>query len=471
MEINHNRYKYIFDEILSLSDDGFIVVDTQGIITDINDQYCKYLKTTKEEAVGRVIKEIIPNTKMLDIIENAYKEEGAILRLQEQRDDVEDATFFVNRSCVYDDNKKVIAGVAQVKFRLQTLNSAKKLIQEYAELEFYKEEYRKKNTGYCSFDTVLGESPKFRELKKKGLKAARTSFSVLLTGETGTGKEVFATAIHYSSDRCEKPMVSINCAAIPGELLESELFGYEEGAFTGAKKGGKKGKFELANKGTLFLDEIGDMPLGMQAKLLRVLQEREVEKIGSYKPIPVDVRIIAATRKNLYEMMQNGEFREDLYYRLNVINIEMIPLRGRQEDILELSNHFLKRLNNDYKTAITLSKEVKECFKSYSWPGNVRELDNVIKSAYASCENFIIQLSDLPSKMVSRHRYGTFEESDGKKLSQIMDDYEKNIIIEALNRNEWNCQSAADELGIHRSAIYKKITKHEIKQFTRKYAE
>ncbi|HBF66576.1 MAG TPA: AAA family ATPase, partial [Clostridium sp.] len=145
---------------------------------------------------------------------------------------------------------------------------------------------------------------------KRGIKAARTSFSVLLTGETGTGKEVFATAIHYSSDRREKPMVSINCAAIPAELLESELFGYEEGAFTGAKKGGKKGKFELANKGTLFLDEIGDMPLGMQAKLLRVLQEREVEKIGSYKPVPVDVRIIAATRKNLYEMMQNGEFRE-----------------------------------------------------------------------------------------------------------------------------------------------------------------
>ncbi len=472
MEKNHNRYKYIFDEILSLSDDGFIVVDTKGMITDINDQYCKYLKTTKEEAVGRCIKEIIPNTKMLDIIENAYKEEGAILRLQEQRDDVEDATFLVNRSCVYDDNKKVIAGVAQVKFRLQTLDSAKKLIQEYAEFEFYKEEYRKKNTaGYCSFDTVLGESQKFRELKKRGIKAARTSFSVLLTGETGTGKEVFATAIHYSSDRREKPMVSINCAAIPAELLESELFGYEEGAFTGAKKGGKKGKFELANKGTLFLDEIGDMPLGMQAKLLRVLQEREVEKIGSYKPIPVDVRIIAATRKNLYEMMQNGEFREDLYYRLNVINIEMIPLRERSEDILELANHFLKRLNNDYKTTISLSKEVKDCFKNYSWPGNVRELDNVIKSAYAACENFTIQLSDLPSKMVSRHRFGTFEESDGKKLCQMMDEYEKNLITEALTSNGWNCQSAADELGIHRSAIYKKIAKYDIKQFARKQVE
>ncbi len=464
--MDSNRYKYIFDEILSLSDDGFVVVDKKGIITDINDQYCKYLKTTKEIAIGKCIKEIIPNTKMLDIVKNAYKEEGAILRLQEQRDDVEDATFLVNRSCVFDENKKVIAGVAQVKFRLQTLDSAKKLIQEYAEFEFYKEEYMKKNTsGYCSFDNVIGESPKFRELKKSGMKAARTSFSVLLTGETGTGKEVFANAIHYSSDRREKPMISINCAAIPSELLESELFGYEDGAFTGAKKGGKKGKFELANNGTLFLDEIGDMPLCMQAKLLRVLQEKEVEKIGGYKPIPVDVRIIAATRKNLQEMMENGEFREDLYYRLNVINIEMIPLRERSDDVLELANHFLNKLNKDYKTGITLSKEVKECFKTYAWPGNVRELDNVIKSAYAACENFIIQLSDLPSKMVSRHKLDTFEEikGSGKKLTQMMEEYEKGILEEALKRNEGNCQKTADELGIHRSAMYKKIAKYGIK--------
>lgn len=464
--MDNNRYKYIFDEILELSDDGFVVVDKKGIITDINDQYCKYLKTTKENAIGKCIKEIIPNTKMLDIVRDAYKEEGAILRLQEKRDDVEDATFLVNRSCVFNENKEVIAGVAQVKFRLQTLDSAKKLIQEYAEFEFYKEEYmRNNNSGYFSFDNVIGKSPKFRELKKKGMKAARTSFSVLLTGETGTGKEVFASAIHYSSDRREKPMISINCAAIPSELLESELFGYEDGAFTGAKKGGKKGKFELANNGTLFLDEIGDMPLCMQAKLLRVLQEKEVEKIGEYKPIPVDVRIIAATRKNLHEMMKNGEFREDLYYRLNVINIEMIPLRERREDICDLASHFLNQLNRDYKTGITLSKEVSECFRTYSWPGNVRELDNVIKSAYAACENFIIQLSDLPSKMVSRHKLDAFKETEGsrKKLNQMMEEYEKEILEETLKRNGGNCQKAAVELGIHRSVIYKKISKYGIK--------
>lgn len=460
--MDNERYRYIFDEILTLTDDGFVVVDKNGIITDINEQYCKYLETTKEYAIGRSIVEIIPNTKMLDIINQKYREEGAILRLQERRSDQNDRIFLVNRSCVFDKNKEVIAGVAQVKFRLQTLDSAKKLMREYTELEFYKEEYRKNSTANCSFHRILGESPIFMEAKKAGIKAARTSFPVLLTGETGTGKEVFANAIHYSSDRREKPMVSINCAAIPSELLESELFGYEEGAFTGAKKGGKKGKFQLADKGTLFLDEIGDMPLRMQAKLLRVLQEKEVERVGGYEPIPVDVRIVAATRRNLQEMIENGAFREDLYYRLNVINIEMAPLRERKEDILELANHFLRKLNLDYKTDIMLSREVRDCFQDYAWPGNIRELDNVIKSAYAACEDFSIQLTDLPSKMVSRHKLNSREVSEGKKLTKMMEQYEKNIITEALKRNEYNAQLAADELGIHRSALYKKIAKHQI---------
>lgn len=272
------RYKYIFDEILTLTDDGFVVVDNHDVITDINEQYCQYLKTTREYAIGRSIAEIIPNTKMIDIVNYAYREEGAILRLSEKSDDDSDRIFLVNRSAVYDENHNVIAGVAQVKFRLQTLDSAKKLMQEYSEYEFYREEYRSRNSSQYSFDKIVGNSPRFAEVKKAGYKAAKTMFPVLLTGETGTGKEVFANAIHNNGERREKPMVSINCAAIPNELLESELFGYEEGAFTGAKKGGKKGKFELASGGTLFLDEIGDMPLGMQAKLLRVLQEKEIAK-------------------------------------------------------------------------------------------------------------------------------------------------------------------------------------------------
>lgn len=463
METTVDRYQYIFEEILNLTDDGFVVVDTKGVITDINEQYCQYLKVTKEYAIGRSIAEIIPNTKMLDIVNYAYREEGAILRLQEKRDDADERIVLVNRSCVYDQTHNVIAGVAQVKFRLQTLDSAKKLMQEYAAYEFYREEYHNRGNSKGSFDTVVGNSPRFAEAKKAGQKAAKTLFPVLLTGETGTGKEVFAHAIHNSSPRKDQPMVSINCAAIPDELLESELFGYEEGAFTGAKRGGKKGKFELADGGTLFLDEIGDMPLGMQAKLLRVLQEKEVEKIGGERPVPVDVRIIAATRKNLPEMIAAGEFREDLYYRLNVLNIELPSLRDRREDIVELALYFLNQLNADYKSVISLTPEVRDCFLNYDWPGNIRELDNVIKSAYASCEDFQIQLSDLPTKMVSRHQLSE-ESSGGKKLNQMMEEYEKSLLHDVLRQNGWHCQQAADELGIHRSALYKKIAKYGLQK-------
>ena len=294
---------------------------------------------------------------------------------------------------------------------------------------------------------------------------------MLLTGETGTGKEVFANAIHNASDRRDKPMISINCAAIPGELLESELFGYEEGSFTGAKKGGKKGKIELANEGTLFLDEIGDMPLSMQAKLLRVLQEKEIEKIGGYKTIPVDIRIIAATRKNLEEMIEQGLFREDLYYRLTEINIEMPPLRKRKSDIPILAKHFLDRLNREYKSSIILSKEVLECFEGYMWPGNIRELDNVIKSAYASCDSFRIKLIDLPSKMVASHRVSEESRDETKRLAGLMEEYEKNIITEELRKYSWNCKKAADELGIHKSLLYKKIAKYGIDLNRERYSD
>ena len=252
------RYKHIFDEILRMTDDGFIVVDTNGIVTDINDQYCDFLGKPKEEIVGYPIQKTISNSKMVDIVKRRYSEELALHKFLPGQSKENDNNFLlVSRSCVCDEQDQVVAGVAQVKFRLQTLDSAKRLMSEYAELEFYKEEYHK--TGGCraSFDSIVGSTEAFLEKKRLGLKAARTDFPVLLTGETGTGKEVFARSIHNASSRADKPMVSINCAAIPNELLESELFGYVDGAFTGARKGGKPGKFQLANGGTLFLDEIG----------------------------------------------------------------------------------------------------------------------------------------------------------------------------------------------------------------------
>ena len=461
-EINQDkRYKYIFDEILTLTDDGFVVVDNHDVITDINEQYCQYLKTTREYAIGRSIAEIIPNTKMIDIVNYAYQEEGAILRLSEKSDDDSDRIFLVNRSAVYDENHNVIAGVAQVKFRLQTLDSAKKLMRKYSEYEFYREEYRSRNSSQYSFDKIVGNSPRFAEVKKAGYKAAKTMFPVLLTGETGTGKEVFANAIHNNGEQREKPMVSINCAAIPNELLESELFGYEEGAFTGAKKGGKKGKFELASGGTLFLDEIGDMPLGMQAKLLRVLQESVVERIGGTKPIPIDIRVICATNKNIEQMVEEGAFREDLYYRLNIIPIELPPLRKRKEDLPALIEYYIAYYNQKLgKSMRGVSPEALQTLTSYDWPGNVREMKNIIEYLENIAEGEIIQLSDLPDHIVMRSGKG-FEDWS---LDEIVEDYEKRVLSSMVKKGATleEKNQLAENLKISRATLYRKLKKYDL---------
>jgi transcriptional regulator with PAS, ATPase and Fis domain len=282
--------------------------------------------------------------------------------------------------------------------------------------------------------------------------------SVLLTGETGTGKEVFASAIHYSSDRKKQPFIRINCAAIPADLLESELFGYAEGSFTGAMKGGKKGKFELADKGSIFLDEIGDMPLAMQSKILRVLQEKEIEKVGSYATTSVDVRVIAATNKNLEEKVRNKTFREDLYYRLNVINIEIPPLRERVEDIPLFAAYFLKELNKKYKTDIRLSPEVSQKLQEYSWPGNIRELNNIIGRAYSLVDDEIILAAHLPASILTKFHLQS-RVSSHRNLNILVDDFEREIIISFLEKNDYNCAKTAEELGIHRTTLYNKIDK------------
>ena len=462
-EINQDkRYKYIFDEILTLTDDGFVVVDNHDVITDINEQYCQYLKTTREYAIGRSIAEIIPNTKMIDIVNYAYQEEGAILRLSEKSDDDSDRIFLVNRSAVYDENHNVIAGVAQVKFRLQTLDSAKKLMRKYSEYEFYREEYRSRNSSQYSFDKIVGNSPRFAEVKKAGYKAAKTMFPVLLTGETGTGKEVFANANHNNGEQREKPMVSINCAAIPNELLESELFGYEEGAFTGAKKGGKKGKFELASGGTLFLDEIGDMPLGMQAKLLRVLQEKKFRRIGGLQEIDTDIRLISACNVNLQQYIEEKKFRMDLFYRIAVFPLTIPPLRERREDILPLMEHYLHIAQIQNKQNYTFTDEVKERMYCYDWPGNVRELRNTVEYCALMALGTEITLDCLPPSLLQGQQ--VMQEEDIIPLDQRIREFEKNEIMHTLDiygRTTDGKKKAAKALGISLSSLYNKIGKSE----------
>lgn len=295
------------------------------------------------------------------------------------------------------------------------------------------------------------------KLKKSAAKAAKGRSTVLIRGESGTGKELFAHAIHNSSARSEGKFVVVNCAAIPEDLLESEFFGYEEGAFTGAKQRGKIGKFDLANGGTLFLDEIGDMSLSLQAKLLRVLQEREFYRVGGNVRVKVDVRIIAATNRNLEEMVRQGEFREDLYYRLNVISLNIPPLRDRVQDVEYLITELMKELNSMLGTSITgISSQAKTALLRYEWPGNVRELRNVLERAMTFAEHGKIQSEDLPDYLLSQLSSPLIEQIS------LAEDAELGAIRKALSQTNGNKAKAAKLLGISRSGLYEKIKKYQL---------
>ena len=452
-----NYYKNIVSQILKMTSDGFIITDTEGNVREINKQYADFFGKSRSEIIGKSILNIIPNSKMIDIVKHKFSEEDAVHKYIDG--EAKGNSVIVSRSYVEDEDGNVVAGVAQVKFKVQTLAVAKKLMNEYEELEYYREEFQNQNR----VDNIIGSDTKFREIVKECLKVAKTDIPVLLTGETGTGKEVMAKALHTNSLRCDKPFVSINCAAIPFELLESELFGYMDGAFTGAKRGGKKGKFQLANGGTIFLDEIGDMPSSMQAKLLRVLQEKEIEPLGSEKSIPLDVRVVAATRQDLEAKMKDGSFREDLYYRLSVFNIHIPPLRERGGDSLELAEFFLDELNHKYKTYKTFSKAVKAYFLKYQWPGNVREVNNVVQSAYAISTENIIDINDIPARMLQQEKPAINLDKNKKSLGQMVDDYEKEVILELLKKHKGICLEAAKEAGIHKSNFYRKLQKYGIK--------
>lgn len=308
-----------------------------------------------------------------------------------------------------------------------------------------------------TLDHIIGESHAINQLKDKIRMIAKGQSTILLTGETGTGKEMFSRGIHASSLRHKEPFIAINCGAIPENLIESELFGYESGAFTGARKDGKHGKFYLANKGTIFLDEVENMPLYMQQKLLRVIENREVEPLGSNEPIHVDIRIIAASNKNLEEMISQGTFREDLYHRLNVVLLDIPALRNRGNDTLVLSNFFVNHYNRLLNKAITsISPEVEKIFLTYPWPGNVRELQNVIEYAINMETEHVITLANIPDRVKSIS-------SSNNTLTML----EKNCIKKTIDQFGWTDEGktlAAKALGISRSTIYRKIGKYNLTQ-------
>ncbi|AVX29937.1 sigma-54 dependent transcriptional regulator [Carboxydocella sp. ULO1] len=308
-------------------------------------------------------------------------------------------------------------------------------------------------------ETIIGNSSAMQEVYKIIGKVANTNATVLITGESGTGKELVAKAIHFNSNRHNGPFIKVNCAALPENLLESELFGHERGAFTGAVSK-KYGLFELANNGSIFLDEIGEISLPIQAKLLRVLQEKEIQRVGGTESIKIDVRIIAATNKNLERMIKEGSFREDLYFRLNVIPIFLPPLRERKEDIPQLVQYFLNKYSIEFNKKIKgISNDALRILQNYDWPGNIRELENVCERAVIMTQSNIILPEHLPINLTD------FEiENDFKHLplKEIIADIEKKIILKVLEETNWNRTLAAKKLGLNRRSLYAKMKEHKL---------
>jgi len=441
---------------------GVVVTDVKGRIAYIDDFYANILGIDRHESIGKMVTEIIPGTRLHIVAETGQAEMAAIFRLKNGE------TILVNRYPIKK-NGTVIGVVAFGTLSkvtdlntIATIENVQRLSQE---LNQYKSELHSLRGAKYSLEQIIGTTPNLIKIKELITKVAQTRSTVLITGETGTGKELVAHAIHQLSPRNHQSFVRVNCAAIPNDLLESELFGYEEGAFTGAKKGGKLGKFELANHGTLLLDEIHQMPVCLQSKLLRVIQEKEVEKVGSIIPIGVDVRLIFISNENLLNLVNRGEFREDLYYRINVVPIEVPPLRARLGDIPFLVNHLIKKINKDLGLNILgIDRNVLEVFSAYHWPGNIRELEHLLERAANIALHGKLGPEHFENLVLRMQNGNALLEKDGSScLAMAREKAEKEAIIQILSQANGNITMASHILKIHRSVLYDKLKKYGIK--------
>jgi len=430
--------------------DGFLTIDNKGILTYINQTGADILGIDREKSIGKPVSELVDfEPVILDVIRTGkgYVDKEFIMTNNKNGMKYH---FIKTATPIRDDEGNIIGAIDNFKKITRVHKMMRKLVGNYAKF---------------TFDDIVGSSEKMKECIRLAKIAARSSSNVLIYGESGTGKELLVQSIHNESNRKNESLVSINCAAIPSELIESELFGYEGGAFTGALKNGQIGKFELANGGTIFLDEIGDMPLHMQAKLLRVLQENQLVRVGGKDVIDIDVRIISATNKDLLKECKKGNFREDLYYRLNVLYIVVPPLRERKEDIEELVYHFINKINIKIGRNIKgVSPEVIDCFMKYDWPGNVRELENTVERAMNICSGEIIQLSDIANfyEMNIANKNNKIEEiKDSSNIRIIsLEEVEKEAIKNALIVTKGNISQAASALKITRNTLYNKMKKY-----------
>ncbi len=455
------RPNYVdFKEVCENLYDGIHITDGEGKILFINKAYTRTTGIYPEEIIGKRVPEI---EQQGDLYKGSVT--GAVLEQKERVNSVAkiikvNKEVLVTGTPVFDKDGKIKLVVTNTRDFPELKELEQRLVVLSEERKKKNEELvylRQQQTGT---KPLLYSSEAMKSVIETIKTVAETDVTVLITGETGTGKELVANELYQNSNRKDKPFIKVNCAAIPSELLESELFGYEAGAFTGAKRNGKVGMFELANSGVILLDEIGDMPLSLQAKLLRVLQQKELVKIGGNHTIRLDIRVIASTNKNLLEEIKNKRFREDLYYRLNVVPISLKPLRERQEEIPYLAEKFCQKFNKKYNKTISISEEGMNALTRYSWPGNVRELENVLERLVVTSHGKNITSHSI-FVALSPEALSSYKEIESKStLKNMVSVYEHSIIIRAL-KEEGSLRRAAKMLGVDHSTLIKKLQRYD----------
>ncbi|MCP3942679.1 MAG: AAA family ATPase [Desulfobacteraceae bacterium] len=449
--------KDLLSAVLNNPYEHIIIIDRYGKVRFMSQAYEKYYPVSAASSRGKYISDVIPESKLSRVLETGKAEIGDFITVKGENR--------ITAKIPLKKNGRVIGAVGKLMFSnpTQVKNLYKRIESLEKNLNHYKDELSLLYDIRYSFSEIIGNSPSLKDAKALSQLAAENDSPVLITGESGTGKELFAHAIHRAGKRRQQNFVRVNCAAIPKELFEAEMFGYEPGAFTGANPKGKPGKFELADKGTIFLDEIGDMPLKMQVKLMRVLQEKEVERIGENKPRQIDFRIISATNQDLEELINKRKFRLDLYYRFNVINIHLPALRDIPEDIPLIFKHLIEKLLSNHKhPAPTVAPEVLTALQRYDWPGNARELKNVAERAIILHQNNCIKLKDLPIPIQDAIPTSKACLPPLTSLKTIMEDTERKTIIRALKQTNDNKIKASELLGIHRTGLYQKMKKYNI---------
>lgn len=462
IQINEQAVK-IFDHVY----DGVIIFSKDSTVLYVNPAYARILGIAPEKLIGKKLAQVEPNAEALQVLKDGKPMIDKHSYIQTLKAEVKATTLPLP-------SDKDILGAITILTRIKWGENGdrgtdyKKLVEEYLG-----DKLSLKEPLPQEFNILIGEAREFKKALYTAKKAAKTDLPILVRGDSGTGKELLVQAIHKASNRGQYPILEVNCAAIPDSLLEAELFGYEKGAFTGASQQGKKGLFEVVNNGTIFLDEIGDVSLSMQAKLLRVLQQNEFNRLGGTEKIKVNVRVVSATNKNLEELLRRGKFREDIYYRLNTISITLPPLCERGSDIDLLIDWFLKVFNETYQKETGISGNARDLLKSYNWPGNVRELRNVIEYAIIMTDRDTINQEHLPQYIVANddeYKVDMFsnlshtsylDSEDGAFLQHILTSIEAEAMKQVIKRTK-NKTEAIELLGVSRRAFYYKLKKYNL---------